>query len=110
MTLQERFAELNTQTSADAEALAVQGKRAKAWYFVFPPFGRFLSTYIAKGEWRHGAEGLTSALFAAYSVFATYTKLWEMQKGLTYQPLEPQGDSDSTTSDRSHSGAAEPSK
>lgn len=106
MTLQERFAELNTQTSADAETLAVQGKRAKAWYFVFPPFGRFLSTYIGKGEWRYGAEGLTSALFAAYSVFVTYTKLWETQKGLTYQPLEPQGGSDSTTSERSHSDAA----
>ena len=105
MTLQERFAELNTQTSAVAETLAVQGKRARAWYFVFPPFGRFLSTYIGKGEWRHRAEGLTSALVDAYSVFVTYTKLWEMEKGLTYQPLEPQGDSNSTTSERSHSDA-----
>ena len=106
MTLQERFADLNIQTSADAEALAAQGKQAKARYFVFPPFGRFLSTYIGEGEWRHGTEGLTSALFAAYSVFATYTKLWEIQKGLTHKPLEPHSDSDSTTSERSHSDAA----
>ena len=106
MTLQERFADLNSQTSADAEALAAQGKPAKVRHFVFPPFGRFLSTYIGKGEWLHGTKGLTSALFAAYSVFATYTKLWEIQKGLTYQPLEPRSDSDSTTSERSHSDAA----
>ncbi len=106
MTLQERFAELNTYTSQTAEAWAAQGKRAKAWRFVFPPFGRFLSTYIGKGEWRHGAEGFTLALFAAYSIFMTTAKLWEIQEGLTYQPLEPHSDSDSTTSDHSHSDAA----
>ena len=106
MTLQERFAELNMYTSQTAETWAAQGKRAKAWCFVFPPFGSFWSTYIGKGEWRHGAEGFTLAFFAAYSVFMTYAKLWEIQEGLTYQRLEPHRDSDSTTLDHSHSDAA----
>ncbi len=105
MTLQERFAALNAITSANAKAWAGQNKQAKARHFIFPPLGAFFSSYLGKGEWRHGMPGLTIALFDSYAVFVTYAKLWEIQNGLTAEPPEPQGNA-STPSGHSHSDTA----
>ncbi len=105
MTLQERFASLNTTTSATAEEWARQNKQAKSRHFIFSPLGTFFSTYLGKGEWRHGMTGLTRALFDSYAVLVTYAKLWEIQNGLTDKAPESQGSS-STPSSHSHSDAA----
>lgn len=104
MTLQERFAALNVTTSTNAQEWAKQNKPAKSWHFIFPPLGTFFSSYLGKGEWRHGMTGLTTALFDSYAVFVTYAKLWEMQNGLTAEPPEPQG-SVPPPSGHSHSDA-----
>ena len=104
MTLQERFAVLNATTSATAKEWAGQNKPAKSRHFIFPPLSTFFSTYLGKGEWRHGMAGLTIALFDSYAVFVTYAKLWEIQNGLTDKAPELQGDS-STPSSHSHSDA-----
>lgn len=105
MTLQERFAALNVTTSANAKEWARQNKQAKSWHFIFPPLGMFFSSYLGKGEWRHGITGLTTALFDSYAVFVTYAKLWEIQNGLAPEPPEAQSSSSSSSS-HSHSDAA----
>ena len=105
MTLRERFATLNATTSATAKEWARQNKPVKSRHFIFPPLGTFFSIYLGKGEWRHGMNGLTIALFDSYAVLVTYAKLWEIQNGLIDEIPEPQG-SASTPSSHSHSDAA----
>ena len=105
MTLQERFAALNATTSATAKEWARQNKPVKFPHFIFPPLGVFCSTYLGKGEWRHGMNGLTIALFDSYAVLVTYAKLWEIQNGLIDETPEPQSNA-STPSSHSHSDAA----
>jgi hypothetical protein len=90
-TLRERFQELNLTSSREAEALAVQGKSASVWAFLFCPFGAFLQVYFRNGNWRYGIAGLVTALFAAYGVFARYAKLWEHHHNNTrlFPPSSP---------------------
>ena len=105
MTLRERFAALNATTSATAKEWARRNKQVKSWHFIFSPLGAFFSSYLGRGEWRHGMTGLTIALFDSYAVLVTYAKLWEIQNGLIDEAPEPQGSS-STPSSHSHSDAA----
>ena len=98
MTLQERFAALNTTTSANAKEWARQNKQAKFRHFIFPPLGVFFSSYLGKSEWRHGMTGLTTALFDSYAVFVTYAKLWEIQNGLATETPEAPSRSSSSSS------------
>ena len=106
MTLQERFATLNATTSENAQAWARQGGRATLWHLLFLPLQTFFSAYISKGEWKHGVAGLTTALFDSYAVFVSYTKLWEIQNGLTVEPPTPRGETGSAPANDSHSDAA----
>jgi hypothetical protein len=90
MSLRERLHELNVTSSAEATALAEQGKRATARTFVLTPLATFLRVYFVRGEWRRGRAGLLSAIFAAYEVFVCYSKLWEQQNVKTTVPPPPQ--------------------
>ena len=58
MTLQERFAELNTYTSRTAEAWAAQGKQAKAWRIDLVLFvnGIPVATMELKSEFKQDIE------------------------------------------------------
>ena len=105
MTLRERFATLNATTSETAKEWARQNKQVKSRHFIFPPLGTFFSSYLGKGEWRHGMTGLTVALFDSYAVLVTYAKLWEIQNVPADATPKPQG-SASTPSSHSHSDAA----
>lgn len=40
----------------------------------------FTDTYIGKSGWKAGVAGLTESIFQAFSMFVTYSKLWEMQQ------------------------------
>ncbi len=85
-TIRERFQELNTASSRDAATLVAQGKRAGLWRLLLAPPLTFLRVYLRQGEWRHGIAGLVTALFAAYKVFVSYAKLWELRHG---KPVPP---------------------
>lgn len=90
VSLRERLQALNLTSSAEATALAEQGKRAKATTFVFTPFFTFVRVYLGQGEWKRGLSGLLAAIFAAYGVFVCYSKLWEQQNVKTTAPPPPQ--------------------
>jgi len=90
VSLHERLHALNATSSAKVVALAERGKRATATTLVFAPFFTFVRVYFGQGEWRHGLSGLVSAIFAAYSVFVCYSKLWEQQNVKTTASPPPQ--------------------
>jgi len=81
MSLGERFAALNAVTSDMAKTWADEGRTAKTWHFLGPPLRAFMGAYVEQGGWRRGVDGLTDAVFDAYTVFVAYAKLWERQQG-----------------------------
>jgi|GEM_PF-3433914 len=88
--LRERLHTLNATSSAEAAALAEQGRRATLMTFAVAPFSAFIRVYLGNKEWRRGIAGLIAALFAAYEVFIRYVKLWEQQHVKTTVPPPPQ--------------------
>lgn len=79
-SLSERFEALNEATSRRAAQLAAQGKTAHLWAIVCTPGLVFLRAYVWRGGWRHGMAGFVEALFAAYEVFVSRFKLWELHQ------------------------------
>lgn len=88
MSLGERFAELNAATSETAKTWAAQGRTARTWHLLGPPLRAFVGTYAGQGGWRRGVDGLTDAVFDAYTVFVAYAKLWERQHGFAVESDE----------------------
>jgi glycosyltransferase involved in cell wall biosynthesis len=66
---------------ATEEALALNedGVRATWGQVLGRPVGRFLWCYLRKGEFRLGTRGVAHAYIKAFSEFARYAKLWELQ-------------------------------
>ena len=80
-SLHERFQALNEATSHRAAQLAAEGKKAHLWAIVCIPGLVFLRAYVWQGGWRRGMAGFSEALFAAYEVFVSRLKLWELHQG-----------------------------
>lgn len=85
MSLGERFAALNAVTSDTAKTWADQGRTAKTWHFLGPPLRAFMGAYVGQGGWRRGVDGLTDAVFDAYTVFVAYAKLWERRQSFAVE-------------------------
>jgi glycosyltransferase involved in cell wall biosynthesis len=47
----------------------------------------FWNSYISQGGWKIGTVGLIESMYQAFSMFITYAKLWEMQKGI-YEKMD----------------------
>lgn len=80
LSLSERFEALNEATSRRAAQLAAQGKTAHLWAIVCTPGLVFVRAYVWRGGWRRGIAGFVEALFAAYGVFVSRLKLWELHQ------------------------------
>ena len=79
-SLREQFQTLNKAASRRAAQLAAEGKKARLWAIVCTPGLVFLRTYVWQGGWRRGMTGFGEALFAAYEVFVSRLKLWELHQ------------------------------
>ncbi len=55
--------------------------RMSWWRFPRVMIPAFLKSYIQGKGYKNGTKGVIEGLFQAYSMFITYAKLWEMQKG-----------------------------
>lgn len=55
--------------------------RMSWWRFPRVMIPAFLKSYIQEKGYKNGTKGVIEGLFQAYSMFITYAKLWEMQKG-----------------------------
>jgi hypothetical protein len=54
-----------------------KGKQIGGFYLFFRTVGAFLRSFVFKQGFRDGMPGLIIAVFAAYSVFLKYAKVWE---------------------------------
>jgi len=59
-----------------------KGKRFHSICLVSRPLFKFLEVYLLKGGFLDGLPGLVIAVTSAYALFARYTKLREIEKGL----------------------------
>ncbi|MGI8494823.1 MAG: glycosyltransferase family 2 protein [Pyrinomonadaceae bacterium] len=53
-----------------------KGKNVTGFFLFFRAIGGFLRSYIIKQGFRDGVPGLIIAMFAGYSVFLKYSKVW----------------------------------
>ncbi len=53
--------------------------RMNTWRFIRVILTGFLKSYIKEKGFRNGTAGLIEATYQGYSMFITYSKLWEMQ-------------------------------
>jgi glycosyltransferase involved in cell wall biosynthesis len=60
-----------------AEYLHNKGVKAGGFHMFFRAVSGFIRSYIVKQGFRDGVPGLIIAMFAAYSVFLKYAKVWE---------------------------------
>ena len=51
------------------------------WRFFRVMLTGFYDSYIKQGGWKVGVAGLIESIYQAFSMFVTYARLWEMQKG-----------------------------
>jgi hypothetical protein len=64
-----------------ARALHAAGRRFRLRDLLWRPPLRFAAEYALRGRFRRGVRGLVESASAAYAVFVTYGKLWELERG-----------------------------
>ncbi len=75
---------VNRYSSYTAEDLYEMGRRVTLgnglFCFVLKPFFIFIQKYFFKRGFRDGLRGFLLSVFASFTYFASYAKLWEKQK------------------------------
>lgn len=70
---------LNKFSSITAETELGDGRSFRLVDLIFRPWVRFLRSYVVRRGMLDGLPGFIIAVTAAYSVFAKYAKLWELE-------------------------------
>jgi glycosyltransferase involved in cell wall biosynthesis len=78
--LHDHLDRINAYTTLAAKQMHESGRRASAVDLLVHPWAAFLRNYVLRGGFRDGGVGLTLSLVNAYSVFAKFAKLWELQR------------------------------
>lgn len=55
--------------------------RMTLWRFPRVMITAFVSSYFGQNGWKNGTAGMIEAIYQAFSIFITYAKLWEKQRG-----------------------------
>lgn len=76
-SLSEHHRKVDYYSTLAAEYWIKKGKSVNGFYLFFRTIGAFLRSYVIKQGFRDGVPGLIIAMFAAYSVFLKYAKVWE---------------------------------
>jgi hypothetical protein len=63
-----------------AADLYAKGKRAGVSHLVLRPAWRFFRCYVLQGAWLEGRRGLVLSGAHAWSAFAKYAALWDLQR------------------------------
>jgi len=78
--LHDHLDRINAYTTLAARQMLESGRRATALDLVVHPWAAFLRNYVLRRGFLDGTTGLTLSIVNAYSVFAKFAKLWELQR------------------------------
>ncbi len=78
--LAHQLAKVNTYAQWGAEDLLARGKRVGFAELAARPLWRFIKCYFVQGACLDGHRGLVLAVVHAWSAFAKYALLWDMQR------------------------------
>ncbi|MCG8412855.1 MAG: glycosyltransferase family 2 protein, partial [Pseudomonadales bacterium] len=83
LTYTQRIDKANRYSQARAEDKFEKGARGSVFILIFIFPVSFVQSYIFKGNFLDGVDGLLSSMNTAYYKFMKYAKLWELNKGRT---------------------------
>lgn len=78
--LEHQLRKVMTYSRWGADDLRRRGTRVGFSHLAFRPFWRFVKCYVLQSAWREGRRGLVLAVVHAWSAFAKYAVLWDMQR------------------------------
>lgn len=80
-TLEEMVNKTNEWSEIEAQ-LRYEAKHPKIswWRLIRVMFTGFINSFIAQDGWKAGTHGLIESIYQAFSLFITYSKLWELQQ------------------------------
>lgn len=81
--LSEHHRKIDYYSTFAAEYWFKTGKKISGFFLFFRAIGGFLRSYIIKQGFRDGVPGLIIAVFAGYSVFLKYSKVWEKNQNVS---------------------------
>ena len=81
LTYTQRIDKANRYSQAKAEDKFEKGDRGSIFILIFIFPVSFIQSYIFKGNFLDGVDGLLSSMNTAYYKFLKYAKLWELTKG-----------------------------
>lgn len=80
-SLSDQLSTLNRFSLTSAQSMHARGRTAGVVDLIARPIARFFKFYVLKRGFLEGAAGFIVAVTEAYSVFAKYSKLIEIQRG-----------------------------
>ena len=83
LTYSQRIEKANCYSQARAEDKLENGARSSVMILIFVFPVSFIQSYLLKGNFLDGVDGLLSSMNTAYYKFMKYAKLWELKKGRT---------------------------
>jgi len=87
--LHDHLDRINTYTTLAARQMFESGRRTGALDLAVHPWAAFLRNYVLRRGFLDGTAGLMLSIVNAYSVFAKFAKLWELQKAQTRSKERP---------------------
>ncbi len=76
----EFIARLNRYTTCEAEYLYQQGQKFNCFSLILRPFAEFINRYFRHKGYLDGFHGFILSILMGYYFFATWIKLWEIEK------------------------------
>ncbi len=78
--LHHQLAKVTTYSVWGAKDLKARGKDVGLSHLVVRPVWRFIKCYFLRGAWREGTRGLVLSVVDAWSGFAKYALLWDLER------------------------------
>lgn len=79
-SLQHHLTKVTAYSVWGAADLRARGKTAGASHLFFRPAWRFIKSYLLQGAWREGKRGFILSAVHAWSAFAKYALLWDLER------------------------------
>ncbi len=78
--LAHQLTKVTTYSAWGAADLHAKGNRVGLSHLVVRPMWRFIKCYFLQGAWREGRRGLVLSVVHAWSAFAKYALLWDVER------------------------------